>query len=228
VTHSQALRNPTIKEEIVDKNLGDTYSMGFLNFPILMASDILSVRADVVPVGEDQKPMIELARDIVERINNTFDTDLKMPEEILGDVPRLVGLDGNVKMTKSLGNCVYLTDSPQVVREKIMKMYTDPSRIRVTDPGKVEGNPVFIYHDAFNKNKEEVLDLKDRYRLGKVGDVEVKEKLFTCIELILEPIRQRRSQFEKMDVEEVLRLGAKKTSQEASKTLQHLKEKILR
>ena len=227
VTHSQALRNPTIKEEIVDKNLGDTYSMGFLNFPILMAADILAVQATLVPVGEDQKPMIELAREIVRKMNHEFATGLRFPETELSEVPRLVGLDGKVKMTKSLGNCIFLNDSSNIVREKIMKMYTDPNRLRASDPGKVEGNPVFIYHDAFNDNFDEVDDLKDRYQKGKVGDVEVKEKLFAAVEKVLDPIRERRAQFEDRDyLNQILHHGIKRTKEESSKTLKQIKESM--
>lgn len=227
VTHALALRNPTIKEEIIDKNMGDSYSLGFLNFPTLMAADILSVQADLVPVGEDQKPMLELTREVVRKINNEFDTNLKFPEAELSDVPRLVGLDGKVKMTKSLGNCIFLTDSKEIVREKIMKMYTDPNRLRATDPGKVEGNPVFIYHDAFNEDFDEVDDLKDRYSKGKVGDVEVKEKLFVAVEKVLEPIRERRVSFENEELlREILHHGIRKTKEESLKTLIQIKNSM--
>jgi tryptophanyl-tRNA synthetase len=227
VTHSQALRNPTIKEEIIDKNLGDTYSMGFLNFPTLMAADILAVQADLVPVGEDQKPMLELAREIVRKMNHEYATGLKFPEVEMSDIPRLVGLDGKVKMTKSLGNCIFLSDPSAIVREKIMKMYTDPTRLRATDPGKVEGNPVFTYHDAFNENYDEVDDLKERYLTGKVGDVEVKEKLFIAIEKVLEPIRERKSKFEDTDyLLQILHHGSKRTREEAQKTLKQIKESM--
>ena len=227
ITHSQALRNPTIKEEVIDKDLGDTYSMGFLNFPILMAADILAVQADLVPVGEDQKPMLELAREVVRKVNNEFTANLKFPEAELSEIPRLVGLDGKVKMTKSLGNCIFLNDPTELVREKIMKMYTDPNRLRASDPGKVEGNPVFIYHDAFNENFDEVDDLKERYRNGKVGDVEVKEKLFVAIEKVLEPIRARRTLFEDEDkLREILHHGIRKTREESQKTLRQIKESM--
>lgn len=227
VTYPQTMRIPTIKDEIIDKNLGDNYSMGYLNFPTLMAADILSVGADLVPVGEDQKPMIELAREIVRKMNHEYGVELKFPKVELSDTPRLIGLDGQVKMTKSLNNCIFLNDSPTVVREKIMKMYTDPSRIRATDPGKVEGNPVFIYHDAFNDDFDEVAELKERYLNGKVGDVEVKEKLIIAVEKILEPIRERRKEFENEDLLfEILNEGSKKVRYEASHTLKNIKEKL--
>lgn len=227
VTYPQTMRIPTIKDEIIDKNLGENYSMGYLNFPTLMAADILSVGADLVPVGEDQKPMIELAREIVRKMNNEYGVELKFPKLELSTTPRLVGLDGKVKMTKSLGNCIFLNDTKEVVKEKIMKMYTDPNRIRATDPGKVEGNPVFIYHDAFNDNFEEVEDLKNRYREGKVGDIEVKEKLFLAIESVLEPIRERSQSFQDRDMlMDILNTGKKKVSQEATITLDSIKSKL--
>ena len=227
VSHSRALRIPTIKDEIREKNLGENYSLGFINFPVLMAADILSVQADLVPVGEDQVPMIELARDIVEKLNSIYKCNLKFPDVELSSFPRLVGTDGSVKMTKSIGNAIFLTDSTDVVREKIMKMYTDPNRLRASDPGKVEGNPVFIYHDAFNKNKEEVEELKNRYREGKVGDVEVKEKLFLAIGEVLEPIRNRRKEYEDTDIlDEILKKGNQKVREEATKTLKLLKESL--
>jgi tryptophanyl-tRNA synthetase len=235
-TFSRNMRNPTIKQEIIEKSMQDTYSMGFLNFPILMASDILSVNADLVPVGEDQQPMIELARDIVERCNHVFGTEFKFPKEQIGEVARLVGLDGSVKMTKSLGNCIFLNDTSDVVKEKVMKMYTDPNRIRASDPGKVVGNPVFIYHDAFNSNIEEVNNLKNKYLEGKVGDVEVKEKLYLAIEEVLNPIRKRRQFYETLAngkkiqdrevLDKILKRGNEKVREEASKTLKYLKSKI--
>lgn len=227
VTYPQTMRIPTIKDEIIDKNLGENYSMGYLNFPTLMAADILSVGADLVPVGEDQKPMLELANEIVRRINNEYNTNLKFPKVELSETPRLVGLDGKVKMTKSLNNCIFLNDSTEVVREKVMKMYTDPNRIRATDPGKVEGNPVFIYHDTFNDNFDEVDELKERYRNGKVGDIEVKEKLFVAIEKVLNPIRERRKDFSDKDyLMDILNEGNKAVRQEASITLKNIKEKL--
>lgn len=227
VTYPQTMRIPTIKDEIIEKSLGENYSMGYLNFPTLMAADILSVGADLVPVGEDQKPMIELAREIVRKMNHEYGIELKFPKVELSDTPRLVGLDGKVKMTKSLNNCIFLTDSKEVVREKIMKMYTDPNRIRATDPGRVEGNPVFIYHDAFNDNFDEVDDLKNRYKEGKVGDIEVKEKLIIAVEKILEPIREKSREYQDKDLLiDILKTGSKKVSSEASLTLENIKNKI--
>lgn len=224
-SHNTVLRNPTIKDEIRDKELGDTYSMGFLNFPLLMAADIVSVKADLVPVGEDQSPHVELTREIVRKFNSSYKPVLKEPKELIGRVPRLIGTDGNAKMTKSLDNCIYLSDSSEELKRKVMKMYTDPKRIHPTDPGTVEGNPVFIYHDVFNLDKAEVADLKERYTTGKVGDVEVKEKLFVVLDALIGPIRERRKKYEEKPelVKEILMEGAKVTRAEVVKTLEEVK-----
>jgi len=194
VAHTRAMRNPTVKEEINYKKLDP--SMGFVSYPIMQAADILGFNADLVPVGEDQLPVLEQVREIAQDFNKSYGKTFVLPEAKLGTVARLVGTDGDGKMSKSKGNCIYLSDSKEDVRKKIMSMYTDPNRIHPTDPGKVEGNPVFIYHDAFNSNLDEVEDLKSRYKEGKVGDVEVKEKLFKSIELILEPMREKRAFYE--------------------------------
>ncbi len=226
VSHNRALRNPTLKEEIRDKNLGDKYSMGFLNFPLLQAADILCVKADLVPVGEDQLPHIELAREIARRFNSYYGEVFKEPEPLVGEVARLPGLDGNAKMSKSLDNTIYLNETKENLKKKIMSMYTDPNRIHPTDPGTVKGNPVFIYHDAFNTNKEEVEDLKKRYKKGKVGDVEVKEKLYQAMETFLNPIREKYNYYENHleEVQEIIHIGTKKTRKEAQKTLKEVKE----
>lgn len=212
--YQRILRNPTIKDEIRDKNLGDNYSLGFLNFPILMAADILGADADLVPVGEDQAPHVELTRDLAQKFSSTYPSPtgtptLKEPKGLIGKVARLVGTDGNAKMTKSLGNCIYLSDSSADLEVKVSKMYTDPSRIHPTDPGKVEGNPVFIYHDAFNPNIDEVADLKARYAAGKVGDVEVKKKLFLALDTFLQPIREKHLYYENHldEVRDIIRDG---------------------
>ncbi|MEK7595650.1 MAG: tryptophan--tRNA ligase [Patescibacteria group bacterium] len=227
-SHNTILRNPTIKDEIRDKNLGDTFSMGFLNFPLLMAADILCVNADLVPVGEDQSPHVELTREIARKFNTTFKEVLKEPQGLVGRVARLVGTDGNAKMTKSLDNCIFLSDSSEEVKRKVMKMYTDPARVHATDPGRVEGNPIFIYHDAFNQDKREVEDLKNRYKIGKVGDIEVKEKLFKALDEFLEPIRQQRAFYNSSPkkVEDILQAGIKKVRLEAKQTLDLVKNAL--
>jgi len=221
VTHSRALRNPTIKDEIRDKNLGDNFSLGFAFFPILQAADILCVNADLVPVGEDQLAHIEQTNEVVRKFNLLYGKTFKEVQGLVGRVKRLIGTDGNAKMTKSLNNAIFLSDGEEELKTKVMSMYTDPKRLHATDPGTVEGNPVFIYHDAFNPNKAEVDDLKERYHAGKVGDVEVKQKLFLALNTFLTPIREKRRYYEsRMDeVLEILHSGNQAVRQEAQVTL---------
>lgn len=196
VSLNRVLRNPTVKAEIEQKGYGESIPAGFAMYPVSQAADITAFGADLVPVGDDQLPMIEQTREIARKFNSLYGEVLKEPEALIGDYPRLVGLDGKSKMSKSFGNCIYLSDSAEEVQKKVMSMYTDPNRLKPTDPGTVEGNPVFIYHDAFNSNKEEVEDLKSRYRVGTVGDVEVKQKLVVAINNLLEPMRVRRAELE--------------------------------
>jgi tryptophanyl-tRNA synthetase len=186
-------RVPTYKEQqdtLKDKDLS---SIGFLGYPLLQTADVVLYDAQLVPVGEDQVAHLELSREVVRRFNNFFGDVLVEPKPLLTQFPRLPGLDGGKKMSKSLGNTIDLSDSPEEVRKKVMRMYTDPKRIRADIPGTVEGNPVFTYHDAFNRNTAEVDDLKMRYRAGKVGDVEVKTKLAAALNAHLDPIRERRA-----------------------------------
>jgi tryptophanyl-tRNA synthetase len=194
VTVATLERNPTVKEEIKQRNFVKGVPVGFWSYPISQAADIAIFKADLVPVGEDQLPMIEQTREIVRRFNRLYGKVLIEPRAMLGAVARLPGTDGGAKMSKSLGNCIYLGDPSDVVRKRVMSMFTDPKRIHPTDPGTVEGNPVFTYHDVFNPNKEEIEDLKERYRKGTVGDVEVKQRLFEALEAFLAPIRQRRQE----------------------------------
>jgi tryptophanyl-tRNA synthetase len=226
VSHNRVLRNPTLKEEIRDKELGDNYSLGFINFPVLQAADILCVKAALVPVGEDQLPHIELTNEIAQRFNSLYGKVFGEVEGMVGRVERLVGLDGAAKMSKSLDNAIYLSDTEEDLRKKVMSMFTDPKRIHPTDPGTVEGNPVFIYHDAFNNDKDEVEDLKERYRKGTVGDVEVKEKLYQSLNKLLTPIRDKRVYYEnnRDEVIDILRTGTLKVRKEASATLNEVKE----
>jgi len=229
ISYNRNLRNPTIKDEIRDKEMGDNYSLGFINFPVMQVADILCVKADAVPVGEDQLPHLELTNEVVKRFNSTYGNVFKDVNPIIGRVKRLVGTDGSFKMTKTLGNTIYLGETRESLKEKIMKMYTDPNRIHPTDPGQVEGNPVFIYHDAFNPNKDEVQDLKDRYTKGKVGDIEVKDKLFNALDSFLLPIRERRRYYEdnvKL-VKEILAEGTQKVRQEARNILDEVRDKMM-
>lgn len=227
-SHNRALRNPTLKEEIRDKNLGDTFSLGFVNFPLLQVADILCLKADLVPVGEDQVPHVELTREAARKFNTTYGETFPLPKAKVGEVKRLIGLDGNAKMTKSLGNTIYLNESQASLKEKVMSMYTDPKRVHADDPGTVEGNPVFIYHDAFNKNLSEVEDLRKRYQKGQVGDIEVKEKLYQALEELIAPLREKYQYYDQHEdeVKEILEEGTKKTSAIVQKTLAEVKEKM--
>lgn len=226
VSLNRVLRNPTVKTEIEQKGFGESVPAGFAMYPVSQAADITAFNADLVPVGEDQLPMIEQTREIVRKFNSLYGEVLKEPEALLGDFPRLIGLDGKSKMSKSTGNCIFLADSAEEVQKKVMSMYTDPTRLKPTDPGTVEGNPVFIYHEAFNPNKEEVEDLKARYRAGTVGDVEVKQKLIVAINNLLEPMRVRRAELESNPekLEAILREGVEKGRVITEEVLKKVKE----
>jgi tryptophanyl-tRNA synthetase len=184
-------RVPTYKEQIEQLAEKDLSSIGFLSYPLLQTADVVMYDAHYVPVGEDQVPHLELSREVVRRFHKFYGEQFVEPQPLLTPTPRLPGLD-NRKMSKSYGNTIDLSDSPGTVVKKVRQMYTDPKRVRADIPGTVEGNPVFIYHDAFNPNQAEVEDLKARYRAGKVGDVEVKSKLAAAINALLAPIRERR------------------------------------
>jgi tryptophanyl-tRNA synthetase len=185
-------RVPTYKEQMDQLSDKDLSTLGFLGYPLLQTADVIIYDAQYVPVGEDQVPHLELSREIVRRYHNFYGPLFVEPQPLLTPIPRLPGLD-NRKMSKSYGNTIELSDGPDVVRKKVMSMYTDPKRIRADVPGTVEGNPVFVYHDAFNPDTAEVEDLKTRYRAGAVGDVEVKTKLVKALNTYLEPIRARRA-----------------------------------
>ncbi len=220
VTVPRAQRVPTLKDVMHDLHI-EQPTVGLLTYPILQAADILMVKANLVPVGKDQESHVEITREIARDFNRVFGDVFPIPEVLIGDVGTLVGIDGQSKMSKSVGNCIYLSDNEDIVNKKVNTMYTDPTRLRPTDPGHVEGNPVFIYHDAFNDNKEEVADLKDRYIKGQVGDVEVKQKLALAINKFLTPIRDRRAQYEnKFDlIDQIIEEGSRKAQFEAAKTL---------
>ncbi|HMO59808.1 MAG TPA: tryptophan--tRNA ligase [Roseiflexaceae bacterium] len=225
VTVPRLQRVPTLKEVMQDLEI-EQPSAGLLNYPVLQAADILCVRANLVPVGKDQASHLEVTREVARRFNSLYGEVLPEPDTLIGEVPTLVGTDGQAKMSKSLDNAIYLSDDAKTVEQKVRGMYTDPARIRADIPGKVEGNPVFIYHDAFNPDVAEVNDLKERYQQGKVGDVEVKRKLATAINNFLDPIRERRAAFERNPriVEEVLAAGSARARNEADETLRRMKE----
>lgn len=228
VSHARALRNPTVKDEIVAKGQSNTFSLGFINYPIYQAADITCVQADVVPVGKDQEAHLEQTREIVDKFNNLYGNTLKKPEIIIGKVGKLIGTDGSSKMSKSLNNTIMLSSTPDEVKQIVMNMYTDPNRIHATDKGIVENNPVFIYHDIFNPNKDEITDLKSRYRQGRVGDIEVKQKLNIAINNFLDPIREKRNYYEKNInlVMDIIAQGTKNTRIEAQKTLELVRNAI--
>jgi tryptophanyl-tRNA synthetase len=218
-------RMPALKEVMRDLKL-ETATLGLLEYPVLQAADILCVRGDMVPVGKDQASHVELTREIARRFNDLYRPVFPLPEALIGEVPTLPGTDGKTKMSKSVGNAIFLSDDAETVRRKVMSMYTDPTRIHATDPGHVRGNPVFTYHDAFNPDKEDVADMKRRYRRGGIGDVEVKQRLIRVLDAFLEPIRERRARYEARPglTEEIVEAGSRRARQEAQETLRLARE----
>lgn len=228
VTLARLERNPTVKDEMKQKGFGANVPLGFLAYPVSQAADITFLKADLVPVGIDQVPMIEQTREIVRKFNDLYGKVLVEPEALVGEVERLPGTDGKAKMSKSLGNVINLSDDPETVKKQVMGMYTDPARIHGDEPGDVINNPVFIYLDTFSQSEEsksKVEELKKRYRAGTVKDVAVKEFLVEVLEEFLGPIRKRRDKFEKEQglVEQILNDGAKKARVEAQKTIKEVK-----
>lgn len=227
VTLPRLTRLPSIKDMARAANIEEeSIPFGLAGYPVLQAADILMPRAHLVPVGKDNEAHVEITREIARRFNGLYGEVFPIPEVMLSEVPTLVGIDGKAKMSKSLGNAIFLSDDAKTVEKKVRMMYTDPKRIHAHIPGTVEGNPVFIYHDIFNPDKDEVADLKQRYREGRVGDVEVKEKLARAINAFLDPIRERRAQFEKERgyVEEIIYTGTLKARQIADETLDAVKQ----
>jgi tryptophanyl-tRNA synthetase len=218
-------RLPSLKDMAKAENL-EAMPFGLLGYPVLQAADILLPRAHLVPVGKDNEAHVEVSREIARRFNRQYDEVFPEPDVLVGEVPTLVGTDGQAKMSKSLDNAIFLGDDSKTVEKKVMKMYTDPNRISADVPGTVEGNPVFIYHDAFNPNTEEVDDLKERYRKGKVGDVEVKQKLSKALNEFLEPLRERRSTYEQRpkEVDEILAEGTRRAGEVARETMGMVRE----
>jgi len=238
VTVSRLQRNPTVKNEIVMRNFETSIPVGFFTYPISQASDITAFKATTVPVGEDQLPMIEQAREIVRKFNQTYAEVLVEPEAVIPQneiCKRLPGTDGTAKMSKSLGNCIYLSDTEEELRTKVMSMYTDPNHIKVSDPGSLEGNAVFTYLDAFCKPEHfakflpeyESLDaLKEHYQRGGLGDVKVKKFLFAVMNEQLAPIRERRLAWEKRtpEIVEILKAGSIEARKAAARTLSEVKK----
>ena len=231
VTLSRLERNPTVKSEIKQKNYENSIPAGFLIYPVSQAADITAFKATTVPVGEDQLPMIEQTREIVRSFNSLYGEVLVEPEAVIpknDTCGRLPGTDGKAKMSKSIGNCIYLSDDADTVKKKVMSMYTDPNHIRVEDPGQIEGNTVFTYLDVFAPNKEEVEEMKAHYKRGGLGDMKVKKYLNEVMQAELEPIRKRREEFAKdMDyVYKMLKDGSDKARQVAAQTLTEVREAI--
>ena len=231
VTVARLERNPTVKTEIKQKNFKDSIPVGFLNYPVSQAADITAFKATIIPVGDDQEPMLEQTREIVRTFNRVYNTDILV--EPKGYFPpkgqgRLPGLDGNAKMSKSLGNAIYLSDDAKTVQKKVMSMYTDPNHIHVEDPGQVEGNTVFTYLDVFAPDKDKVAELKEQYQKGGLGDVKIKRYLNKVLEEELGPIRERREKFAQDPdaVYEMLLEGSKKANEVANQTLQEVREAI--
>ena len=237
VTVSRVQRNPTVKAEIQMRNFEASIPVGFFCYPISQAADITAFRATAVPVGEDQLPMLEQCKEIVHKFNSVYGETLTDPKIVLPENAsclRLPGIDGKAKMSKSLGNCIYLSEEPEEIRAKVMSMFTDPNHLRVSDPGKVEGNPVFIYLEAFSRPEHfaEFLpeysgleELEDHYRRGGLGEVKVKKFLNQVLQAELEPIRERRKYWEQRlpEVYEILREGSRTAREKASQTLQDVR-----
>jgi len=222
VTLARLQKNPTVKDEMKQKNFGNNVPAGFLMYPVSQAADITAFKAKLVPVGEDQLPMIEQTNELVRRFNNVYGGNALVEcEALVSDVARLPGTDGKAKMGKSLNNAIYLSDTSEVIENKIMNMFTDPNHLRVEDPGKVEGNPVFSYLDAFDPDKKGLAELKAHYRKGGLGDVVVKKRLNGILQDLLTPIRERRQEFEKNpgEVMELLRHGGIKAQSLAAQTM---------
>jgi len=237
VTVSRLQRNPTVKSEIQMRNFETSIPVGFFTYPISQAADITAFNATTVPVGEDQAPMIEQTKEIVHKFNSIYGETLTDPNILLPDnkvCMRLPGIDGKAKMSKSLNNCIYLSDTEEEVRQKIMSMFTDPGHLRVQDPGKVEGNPVFIYLEAFSNEDQfarylpeyqNIQEMEDHYARGGLGDVKVKKFLNNVMQEELEPIRKRRKEFEKdiPEIYNILKKGSDVAEAEAANTLSNVK-----
>ncbi|GHS96378.1 tryptophan--tRNA ligase [Alphaproteobacteria bacterium] len=220
VTLSRLERNPTVKTELAQKNMEESIPVGFLCYPINQAADITILQAEVIPVGEDQIPMIEQTNEIVRKFNRLYgEGTLKECKVHLGKTGRLPGIDGKGKASKSLGNAIFLSDAPSEVREKVWDMFTDPNHVKISDPGQVEGNVVFTYLDAFHDDKDELTHLKQQYRKGGLGDVTIKTLLVKDLEQLLEPIRAKRATLTQEILRDVLRDGSQKARAKAQQTM---------
>lgn len=226
VTVARLKRNPTVKDEMKQKGFGENLSTGFLCYPVSQAADILIMKSNLIPVGADQKPMIEQTNEIVDSFNRIYKQTFDYVNHLVGEVPRLVGIDGNAKMSKSLNNCIYLSDSDEEIKKKVMQAYTDPNHIHIKDPGKVENNVVFMYLDIFDPDKAGVQELKKQYEKGGLGDVVLKERLTKVLIEIISPIRERREGLEKNKevIIKIIKEGNAKASLYAQKTMKEVRE----
>lgn len=225
VTLARLKRNPTVKNEMKEKRYGETVPAGFLMYPVNQAADILLFDADIVPVGDDQVPVLEQANEIADSFNRIYGETFKRVKPLLATTPRLKGIDGQAKMSKSLGNGIALSDGPEEVERKVMMMYTDPGHVRASDAGTVEGNVVFEYLDAFDPESAEVETLKESYRKGGLGDVEIKKRLARVLNDLLNPMRERRAHLEKDPnyVRDVLEEGTKRARKAASRSIEQIR-----
>lgn len=226
VTWNRLKHNPTVKAEIRQKGFGENVPAGFMIYPVSQAADITAFKADLVPVGEDQLPMLEQTAEIVRKFNRTYNTDILIEAKaLIPEISRLPGIDGKAKMSKTLGNAIYLSDSADDVAKKVKSMYTDPNHLRVEDPGKVEGNPVFIYLDVFGKDKVKIQELKEHYQKGGLGDSIVKKYLLEELQEFLKPVREKRAVLEKNKdyVMSLLEKGTAAANIKANQTLKEVK-----
>ncbi|MEI8270153.1 MAG: tryptophan--tRNA ligase [bacterium] len=228
VTLARLKRNPTVKDEMKQKGFGEDVPAGFLAYPISQAADILFCKSNLIPVGEDQLPQIEQTNEIVLKFNSLYGEVFQKVKPVLSETIRLVGLDGNSKMSKSLNNGIYLSDSKEIISKKVMNMFTDPNHIHVDDPGKVEGNVVFTYLDIFDEKKEEVAELKKQYEKGGLGDVVIKKRLIEVLENVIGPIRERREELAKDPkfVMEILKKGTEEARKVAEETMSEVRKAI--
>lgn len=228
VTLARLKRNPTVKDEMKQKGFGENVPAGFLAYPVSQAADILFCKGNLIPVGEDQLPVIEQVNEIVDDFNRFYGDTFKRVKHLVGDTPRLLGTDGGVKMGKSLNNGIYLSDSLDVITKKVMGMYTDPGHIHVEDPGKVDGNVVFSYLDIFDSNKSELEDLKKQYKKGGLGDVIIKKRLINILEDLIQPIRAKREELAKNPekVMKILEQGTMKAQIVAKETMTEVRNAL--
>jgi tryptophanyl-tRNA synthetase len=228
VTLARLKRNPTVKDEMKQKGFEENVPAGFLIYPVSQAADILFCNANIIPVGEDQKPMIEQTNEIVDDFNRFYGETFNRVKHLIGDTPRLVGIDGNSKMGKSLNNAIYLSDTYEIISKKVMDMYTDPDHIHVEDPGKIEGNVVFTYLDIFDDKKGEVEELKKQYKKGGLGDVTIKKRLIEVLESFIKPIREKREELAKNPeiIMKILQEGTKKAREVAKQTMIKVKKGV--